>query len=241
MDSAKKISCINNLKQIYFATLKYANDSNGKIPLARWDSVNSPKNFNDFFTEGAGYPETINKRQFFGIGTIAAGDYLPVGKVMICPDSPPPALNYIETEEELQAVFNSGITNPTGTSTIKVSYMYGGYFFYAKGAARIGHEGVNIGYNDSPAPYYNSGTGIPATSYYQCRFDATGTDAGNTDNACHDTKGLNSVFYDGHAKWIDIPLEFAATWWDDKRGNSGKDAGYGGQGIWPYVSWADTQ
>ena len=244
MDSAKKITCVNNLKQIYLSTVQYANDFDGKLPQAGWNGLDTnpaPGGFASFFTNGKLYPETVQSRQFMGIGMLAAAGYISVGEGLLCPSSPPAAYPYVGTVTGLQAAFDSGMTNPSGTGSTSITYVNGLYFFYTVGGGRIGRPGQNIGYHDSSAPYYNSGSGIPATSYYQCRFDATGTDAGNTDNACHNAEGLNSAYYDGHVKWITIPPYIAGTWWDYRRGNSGKDGGYGGQGIWPYTAYADTQ
>ena len=244
-DKAVQVGCTNNLRQIYLATAVYSNDYNGKLPQAPYrnsvggGSIMDAGGFNGFFGLGFRYPSTDGNRQFYGVGMLAAGDYIPVSEGLLCPASPPAAYPYVGTAADLKTAFDSGVTNPNGTGACAITYMYGGYFFYIGSGGRIGEKGMNIGPFDAAAPY--GGTGIPATSLYQCRFDATGTDAGNIDNACHNAEGLNSVYYDGHVKWVNVTTSIAATWWDYKRGNSGKDGGYGGQGIWPYACYADSQ
>ncbi len=247
---ARQANCANNLKQIYLATALYADDYESHLPPFRWEfdggNVTSnprPVGYGSLHSSGKLYPETTNARQFYGIGLLYVQGYLRSGQSIICPSPLSDMAQYpfgYSSGSILAALLDSRVANPV-QSAVAGTYVYGGGHFYIKAQAggHIGEIGRNGGYHDSPAPYYNAGKGIPQTSYYQCRFNATGTNAGNAKYACHETEGLNSAFADGHVKWIRIPVSVAAAWWDTVRGND--EGGGDNKGIWPYVSWADTQ
>ena len=239
-ERVKQTTCANNLKQVYAATALYADDADGRLPLCRWNFDSGanpnyrPESYGSLHSLGKRYPDTSSTRQFFGIGTLWEQGYLKSAATIICAD---PYDGYGITAASLATALDSRILNPN-QSTIDGTYAYGGGHFYigADARGRIGEIGRMGGGNDTPAPYYNGGKGIPMTSYFQCYFNATGTNAGNPRYACHQARGLNSAHTDGHVKWVNIPTGIAATWWDTVRGNN--SSGQDNKGVWPYGSWA---
>ncbi len=231
-DMGKRAVCIGNLKQIYTATAGYAVDYNDCLPTPRWNGSNNPGGYESYYANCIRYPETVMKPQFVGIGILVEGNYIQAGDSLICPA---PYSTYNTSGEALKSEINKRIAG-TATGAFSGTYVYGGCHYYlgadnAKG--RIGYPGRGCGGND----FYVS-TGLLNTSYYQCFFNATGTNAGKADYACHNTKGLNSAFYDGHVNWIVIPRAIAASW-DTVRGNA--SSGTDNKGIWPYVAYVERK
>lgn len=243
--SARKVECANNLKQIYLAITQYADAADERLPQPRYSSTGGPHatGYGCLFGAAARYPEASGTRQFFGIGMLAEHGYIDAVDVIICTDrftTFESASTFGYTAAELQAAIESRLINPV-QGALGGTYAYGGFHFYhnAPAEGRLGRRGRNGGYHDTPAPYYNAGAGIPNTSYIQCRFNATGINAASAEHACHQAEGTNSVYVDGHAKWVGIPADLAGVWWDRVRGNDSN--GGDNKGVWPYVSYADTQ
>ncbi len=242
-DKAKLISCANNLKQLYLFTSLYAEDFESRLPLCRWNfdggNINSnprPESYGSIHSSGKRYPDIATTRQFYGVGALYEHGYLKSVETIICTV---PYSGYTYRADTLAAAMDSRMINPV-QSAIPGTYAYGGGHFYINATAggRIGLIGRRGGYHEiAAAPYYNSGKGIEQNSYYQCVFNATGTNAGNVTQACHKALGLNSAYTDGHVKWVTIPVGVAASWWDAVRGNDSN--GQDNKGVWPYVSWAD--
>ena len=242
---ARQAACASNLRQVYVATTLYADDADGRLPQPRWSDTGGPHpvGYGNLFGLGQKYPDTAGIRQFFGIGVLVEHGYSDGGGTLICSEpfaGMAGAWSFGYTSgAALQALFQARLAAPASSGALGGTYAYGGFHFYygAPADGRIGEPGHNGGYHDTPAPYYNGGQGIPMTSYYQCRFNATGTNAGLPTYACHGARGLNSAFYDGHVRWVDIPIDIAAAWWDTVRGND--EGGSDNKGVWPYVSWVD--
>jgi prepilin-type N-terminal cleavage/methylation domain-containing protein len=248
-EMGKRAACINNHKQIYTVIAGYACDYNESMPRPRWDGT-SPNGNNTYYGNCLVFPAPSSsgqKYQFVGLGSLIDSGNLKDGSVLNCPGNPD---GFPYSDSYLSSELNKRLTGGAQPS-INGSYFYGGYFYYSTSVTnlakngRIGNPGRSCGYNDSAAPYYNSGNGIAhMTSLVQCNFNATGTNTGITSYngstgyyANHGAKGLNSSFYDGHVSWITIPKFACAGYWDTLRGNGGTE----NKGIWPYVTWADSK
>jgi len=241
----KRVACAANLRQLYLATAFHAEDAGSRLPLPRWSDTGGahPVGYGNLFGLGQKYPELVGIRQFFGLGMLVEHGYSDGGATLICTEpfvgiASAWSFGY-RSGAELQALFKAKLAAPASSGALGGTYAYGGFHFYhgVPANGRIGEAGRNGGYHDTPAPYYNGGQGLPMTSYYQCRFNATGSNAGNPGFACHAAQGLNSAFHDGHVRWVDIPTHPAATWWDTVRGNDAD--GSDNKRVWPYVAWAD--
>ena len=239
-DMGKRAVCTSNLKQIYSATANYAGDYNDHLPLYFFTGTGTDGRFNNqYYGNIKRYPVDSAMRQFAGVGLLPDGGYIQAGGAIICPGTDPNG--YWNNSTRMRDTFASIMNGTSYTSNIDSDYAYGGGFYYSSDSSnlakdgRIGYSGRKDGTSETSAPYKTSGVLI--TSYYQCSFDAVGSNAGKTSFANHDAKGLNSVFYDGHVKWITMPLSVCAGWWA-----SNTSAGnYYSLNIWAYVSWVDSQ
>ncbi len=245
----KRAVCVGNLKQIYLATANYADDNNERMPQPRWGGSFAEGN-NTYYGGCSIYPDpgTPTKYQFAGIGKLVEAGYMQGGATLLCPHpndgyaySDPV---YLKAELDKRLVTTSALPSMGGT------YAYMGMYYYKGGDAykndnsnlgkdgKFGFPGRSCGFHDDKAYYYNGGKGLPhLTSLYQCYFNATGTNAGKKTAACHDAKGLNSAFYDGHIGWIVMPVNICASWWDTARGNTEDSAR---KGVWAYVTFVDS-
>ena len=242
-DMGKRAVCTSNLKQIYSATANYAGDYNDHLPLYFFTGTGTDGRFNNqYYGDMKRYPLNSSMRQFAGVGLLPDGGYIQAGGAIICPGTQPNG--YWNNSTRMRDTFASIMNGTPYTSNIDSDYAYGGGFYYSSDSSnlakdgRIGYSGRKDGTSETSAPYKTSGVLI--TSYYQCSFDAVGSNAGKTSFANHDAKGLNSVFYDGHVKWITMPLSVCAGWWASET-SYGNSYSYNMTGIWTYVSWADSQ
>lgn len=245
----KRAACTGNLKQIYLATANYAGDYNERLPQPAWDGSYAKWN-NTYYGGCSIYPEpgTPTKYQFAGIGKLYANGYIQSGGIVLCPHANE---GYAYSEATLKTELDKRVVTTSALTTMNGTYSYMGMYYYKGGDSykndnsnlgkdgKIGFPGRSCGFHDSLATYYNGGNGLPhLTSLYQCYFDATGTNTGKKNMACHDAKGLNSAFYDGHVNWIPMPANICAGWWDTQRGNIGDSAR---KGVWAYATWVDSR
>jgi prepilin-type N-terminal cleavage/methylation domain-containing protein/prepilin-type processing-associated H-X9-DG protein len=246
----KRAVCTGNLKQIYLATANYAGDYNERLPQPRWTGATATGN--DTYYGGCSiYPDpgTPTKYQFAGIGKLVESGEIQGGGALLCPDA---YEGYSFNDPILlKRELDKRLVTTTSLPSIGGTYVYMGLYYYLGGDSykndnsnvgkdgRFGYPGRSCGFHDDLAPYYNGGKGLPhLTSLYECYFNATGTNAGKKNYACHGAKGLNSAFYDGHVSWITMPVSICSSWWDTARGNIGDSAR---KGVWAYVTYADGQ
>ena len=244
----KRAVCTGNLKQIYLATANYAGDYNERLPQPSWSGSTASKN-DTYYGNCSIYPDpgTPTKYQFAGIGKLVEAGQIQGGGALLCPHAYD---GYAYNDATLKAELDKRLVATTNQPTLSGTYTYMGMYYYKGGDSyknddsnlgkdgRFGYPGRSCGFHDDKASYYNGGNGLPhLTSLYQCYFNATGTNAGKKNYACHDAKGLNSAFYDGHVNWVPMPVSICSTWWDTARGNTYDSAR---QGVWVYATWADS-
>jgi prepilin-type N-terminal cleavage/methylation domain-containing protein/prepilin-type processing-associated H-X9-DG protein len=228
-EMGKRAVCTGNHRQLYLATVGYSMDSNERMPLFR----NGGDACNTYYGNAVLYPEAAMKPQFFGPGILVRDGYIPAGDVLVCPGAP----TTYDTGATLRRAFATRLAG-TDTNAIYGSYAYAGYHFYdtsdpanlSKG--RIGYGGRSGGWSET----YYAGTVPHLKGVYQCYFNATGTYAGNNAYACHNTKGLNTTFFDGHVSWLSMRVSICSSYWNNTRGNTYCRPDLG---VWPYATYMD--
>lgn len=86
-EKAKRVSCLNNLRQMGLGVLMYAGDNNDRLPYV------NPFGHNPYFLAGKtlfdGEPRDVPEQWRVGMGYIAS-DYVKAGHIFYCPSFRPP-------------------------------------------------------------------------------------------------------------------------------------------------------
>ncbi|MBI4028056.1 MAG: prepilin-type N-terminal cleavage/methylation domain-containing protein [Verrucomicrobia bacterium] len=195
-ESAKKVQCLNNMKQLHTLLILYTNDHDGAFPLTPW-----------------AYPSTLcaNVSESAWGGVLPS--YFPDTKILRCPGRSPerPTGWWAYASQYDQGVWWSSyyILAGTGTSTSGGASFTAGWNYYYQATETVG----------GPCPNVNApGTWLPNTLYGSVYvapaerqpaivdgYSSGGTwvpYAGNPVwNNHKSANGVNVVFVDGHGEW----------------------------------------
>ncbi len=239
---AKRASCISNHKQLYLGTGYYAQDYNNHLPMTNiWNRIRS----NTWYGSGYWYGDNestdpLRPSQWWGVGALIGCGYLPPSMVFLCPDY---RADYGNNELAYDCYKNNTWTLPDKCAAVQAnpaavnirgSYALNSNPYYDGRKGKFGEPGRNGAYWDPDKSWY--GQQQHTTSLIQC-FDGYGINTNRT----HQGKGFNSMFYDGHAKWIPKTNEMRSRWLSEAYGYWTNADIASGSGYWSYATWFDKQ
>jgi prepilin-type N-terminal cleavage/methylation domain-containing protein/prepilin-type processing-associated H-X9-DG protein len=237
--------CQSNLKQLYTLTSIYASDNNRMLPQMAVNNVRAAYMYEN------GDRDVFNNSlngQWFGIGAFLPPGYAsPKQEIFACPtwryeyySSIRPASGEWRLPKWYENWKNGGYNTVTG-GYILDSAAYYQNVSSQKSHGRFGMVGRNAAYEDPQKSYYG-GVIEHTTALIMCAQMSLENDNGT----CHNRKGVNSAFYDGHVRWLPTPkaiidLFIASDVWHNAAQVYGSQAGThnGGGGYWAYATWFD--
>jgi len=202
--SATRVQCLSNTRQIAIAAFAYGNDNKGMLPGCVWTGAGSVPQFThqwylDFPSQGSD--------QITGIGKLVQRGYLTPGdlRVIYCPgrdinDPLSYEYNLAPSQAHLSgsdAQWNPGLRNAGSGGSI---YLQAGYFF------AVSDRGNNFIRNQKQWASLSSPPGTPMV--LDC-FGYDSTDLGFLPGPVGQAKtghgGINVTFMDGHGEFLSDP------------------------------------
>lgn len=236
---AKSTLCTSNHKQLYLGTGFYAQDYNYFLPPTNiWDSIRCNSWYGRGFMPGDSTSGATRPEQWWGAGLLLGCGYLQPSMVFLCPDY---RADYGSTELADDCYKNNQWTLPSKYATVQANpaaigirgpYVLNSTPYYSK-KAKFGEQGA-IGANWEPDKSWY-GQQPTTTSLIQC-FDGYGINTNRT----HNGKGFNSMFYDGHARWIPKTVEMRVRS-DATVKTYTNNYIASGAGYWSYATWYDRK
>jgi prepilin-type N-terminal cleavage/methylation domain-containing protein/prepilin-type processing-associated H-X9-DG protein len=173
-EKARQTSCLSNLKQIGLGSLMYAQDYDGFFPTMYWLPV-------------PGRDSGVSQN---GITVLdAVMPYVMNNQIFVCPSTRPTA-TYTHTSTDIRTIS---------------AYMFSCYVVGAGGATNsaLRHNGFAGPTNNALAPgtYTFDGANVMLISEYDAGYRTWVPYWGHRMPHSHN-QGSNTVFGDGHAKWM---------------------------------------
>jgi prepilin-type N-terminal cleavage/methylation domain-containing protein/prepilin-type processing-associated H-X9-DG protein len=260
--AAKVTACASNQRQIYLATVMYANDNRGFLPGSQvWGGYRGAE-----YANGAGgypweYADTTppwninwarSGARFYGIGLLISGKYLPASRVAECADFstafsgnfsqgdkftlPEQFANYQRsTTGNVDDFFYIG---STWVGRYQGSYILNSlpYYWPDDNNQSHGHIGKRGGQGGqfTPGRIYQV---KHITALIQCvTCDATLSDGSIwASTITHGRRGINCTYIDGHVAWLPMT---AKTWQAADACYAPYPAGNSADGKGSYFFWA---
>jgi prepilin-type N-terminal cleavage/methylation domain-containing protein len=217
LDQAKRISCLSDRRQNYLCVQNFADDHDGYLPydVANWNSGNrDATNYLD------PYPATVTKVKGYFVsgihntasttansgltgsanplGVLAATGYVADPKLYFCPDyQRPSGFNELDKEQTIWDMMCDYNSNMPGR-TLGISH-----YFFSTGTAYTwaGLAGPNCARINKIAGDWQKNTTSPML--ISCANNRSGAFTA-PEARSHSLAGVNGVFYDGMARWVDI-------------------------------------
>jgi len=258
-DAALRAACLSNHRQLGVATHAYGTDFAGDLPdvpsetypagdetYVRGKSFATDVMFsrvNSYYALKANDPNP-EIRKPYGMGALMVGGYLQ--DFLRDPTGISDRTDYYGNRDDLADQVQSMMAgNYGGTQTIRVDYIMPlVQFMEAPGYQDVGDPGIETGWWDvrdfPPQPYEVS----PAAVLGQCTTGSINPVSIN-DSGTHDTRGVNSVYRDGSAGWVELQNSGMLQFWHTAMTTSAQSQGNrdtrhdlsgGGQGPTPYAS-----
>lgn len=219
-ETANRVKCASNLRQIGQALLLYSNENKGNYPRTKYVVDESPT-----WGSGSDDPDPFSATTTVENNDVSAALWLLLRtqditpEVFICPSS--------NAEKDTYAAATaSGVTNPTAQDQSNFSNVYG----VGGGPASDANSASNISYSyANPYPDATAqGDGYKLNSSLSAEFavmaDINPGEAGNNDNVVapeanspssdmkqansnnHDEDGQNVLYGDGHVEFANTPF-----------------------------------
>jgi prepilin-type N-terminal cleavage/methylation domain-containing protein/prepilin-type processing-associated H-X9-DG protein len=210
-ETANRVKCASNLKQIGLAILLYSNENRGAYPRTMADTSTAPvagtgEDATDPFQNAAGTRPSNND--------VSAALYLLLrtqditSEVFVCPSSNAEKANFGGGSNTAQNYSNwSADTSTTGAPEIKKNLSYSYQNPYPNTSAiSVGFKLNNsIGAEFAVAADINPGTTGPSANDSVFNGDLNSTAAASVQRRAnsrnHDSDGQNVLYGDGHVEW----------------------------------------
>ncbi|OGV52170.1 MAG: hypothetical protein A2X49_05850 [Lentisphaerae bacterium GWF2_52_8] len=178
MDSAKKIQCASNLRQLYMPFFAYTTDNNGYFMPFIQAYIPGPENhcFWSLWVE----------KNYFNIGTASKYQNTKL-RILRCPGEP----------DKESSVYHDGHASHYGYTrlTKSMGYLLGDYTGWGLDQSSIAYTKKEYVLK-IPSKSYIIGDTRMGTWSGETRIDAVGTNQGIRHNG-----GSNAVFFDAHVEW----------------------------------------
>jgi prepilin-type N-terminal cleavage/methylation domain-containing protein/prepilin-type processing-associated H-X9-DG protein len=230
-ERAKRISCVNNLKQIGISINIYASDNSDAMPPLKWRDGNSQYPYETMRFSAIPVPQPVTYTSDGGpynLGTLWKGGQLADGKVFYCPSNAKgDNLTYENYTAKDRWPYGADSTAPANATN--PNYVRSGYFYYP--------QSRNLDANNVPVwPDYTTADAQLKSWICVPRFKQTQIDQNlsvavdvlykGRDNLSHKAggkgSGVNSLFGDGHVNWQSYRL-VSDTVWNNIANGSGAD------------------
>jgi prepilin-type N-terminal cleavage/methylation domain-containing protein len=243
-DSAMRISCVNNHRQIYLGLTMYANDHGGLMPpTCRWGNIRA-----HIWRYNVDGPDFDPTNGWFSIGILLRDGYLTPDTSLECTDFLFPtdwtAYKWTTNKGEFQLPeqLQNSLDDPSIRGDMYGSYVLNTVPYYIDtpsnlSRGHIGKPGRNGAFWNPDKSWYGPVDHI--TSLIQCLDMGIHTDEGRAGVGAHKQEGANSTYIDGHAAFVPV----GPGWHDRFLTGKGYDVGSysirAGHGLWPYASYVD--
>jgi prepilin-type N-terminal cleavage/methylation domain-containing protein len=87
-ESANRVACASNLRQITIASIAYANENKGALPPPRFDDGNPNYDYLFTYSYTNAWPDAQGNEQGANIGRLVVRKYCPTWKIIACPSQP---------------------------------------------------------------------------------------------------------------------------------------------------------
>jgi len=251
-EKARRISCVNNLKQIALAINIYASDSADYMPALSWGDANTdyPYIMFRYSPENVSPPQIESTGGPYNLGLLWSSGAIKDGKPYYCPSGNAKVNNNLTFEYDyynVKAPWPVGIdlAGAAAAGNGNPDWVRSGYSYYPqskqtqKTTVASGNKSVPYwpDYSTSPDPY-KSWHCVPL--FKLSAIDLTksmvvdvmnGPLANLSHKSAGNPAGVNAAFGDGHVNWQGIkqnPLAFTASEWTAIGANppSGPDLRY---------------
>jgi prepilin-type N-terminal cleavage/methylation domain-containing protein/prepilin-type processing-associated H-X9-DG protein len=243
-ERAKRISCMNNLRQLALGISIYAADNSDYMPPLKWresgGNLQYPYEMARFNTVND--PATTYAMGPYNLGSLWSAKNITEGKTYYCPSNAKGNnLTYDWYAAKMQWPYGIDTAAAAAANDPNVTYLRSGYYYYPQSlnvqqtTTAVGQKSVPYWppYSTSPAPY-NSWICVPF-------FKQTAVDQKRSTivDDCHNglaalyhrtggnnPAGINAAFGDGHVNWQSIKIVtdgFDPNVWASIAGGNGND------------------
>ncbi|MGN6556021.1 MAG: type II secretion system protein [Verrucomicrobiota bacterium] len=125
-ERAKRISCVNNLKQFGFALAMYAGDNQDRVPTNSFTGLGSPPSLSYllFGSPGSTRGMRANTSVPVNHGFYYTGGYLKQGQTYYCPSTPVPTAEVWAYETYIGSGTWPSVSSTSGSPAVRSTYNY---------------------------------------------------------------------------------------------------------------------